>query len=586
MRDVAVFPASRVFKLPAGWLLIALLWGASCLPAVGGQDHVIPTPLFSEVASRVGLDFKHFNGASGEYYLPEIVGPGAALWDYDGDGDLDVYLVQSAMLEPGRKPAQAWFAPEPGWKPGHRLFRNELIPQSSLGFTDVTTQAGVGSVSYGMGVAVGDYDNDGDLDLYLTNYGPNLLYRNNGDATFTHLKGAGADDSRWTTSAAFLDYDRDGDLDLFVTNYGNFTVEGNNPCHNKMGIRDYCGPSAYRPVPDRLFRNEGNSKFVDVTEEAGLGAAFGTGLGAVCADFDADGWTDIYVANDETPNQLWMNQGNGTFAETGLLSGTAFNADGNAEGSMGVTAADFNNDGAEDLFMTHLVEETHTLYLNDGSAGFSDQTSRFGLTGAMTYTGFGTEWFDYDNDGNLDLFVANGAVRMTRLAEPTEYPYHQINQLFHNDGHGNYRETTARAGAALQLSEVSRGAAFGDIDNDGDVDILVTNNNGPVRLLLNEVGSRRHWLQVQLQGVTSNRYGMGARVVLIRDGKKSLWRRAHTDGSYLSANDHRVHFGLGLDAQVKAVVVHWPGGSSEIWEEIQADQLLTLREGSGRPWSP
>ena len=586
MRDVAASPAPRVCELSPGWLLITLLWGAFCLPAVGGQDQVISTPLFSEVASRVGLDFKHFNGASGEYYLPEIVGSGAALLDYDGDGDLDVYLIQSTMLEPGKKPGLAWFAPDPGWKPGHRLFRNELIPQGSLGFTDVTTQAGVGSVSYGMGVAVGDSDNDGDLDLYLTNYGPNYLYRNNGDGTFTHLEGAGAEDARWTTSAAFLDYDRDSDLDLFVTNYGNFTVGGNNPCLNKMGIRDYCGPSAYRPVPDRLFRNEGNSKFVDVTEEAGLGAAFGTGLGAVCADFDADGWTDIYVANDETPNQLWMNQGNGTFAETGLLSGTAFNADGNAEGSMGVTAADFNNDGAEDLFMTHLVEETHTLYLNDGSAGFSDQTSRFGLTGAMTYTGFGTRWFDYDNDGNLDLFVANGAVRMTRLAEPTEYPYYQINQLFHNDGHGNYRETTARAGAALQLSEVSRGAAFGDIDNDGDVDILVTNNNGPVRLLLNEVGSRRHWLQVQLQGVTSNRYGMGARVGVIRNGKKSLWRRAHTDGSYLSANDHRVHFGLGRDSQVKAVVVHWPGGSSEIWEEIQADQLLTLREGSGRPWSP
>lgn len=582
MRDVVVFPSPGGCEL----LLITLLWGAFCLPSVGGQDQVIPTSIFSEVASRVGLDFRHFNGASGEFYLPEIVGSGAALVDYDGDGDLDVYLIQSTLLEPGKNRAQGWFAPDPGWRPGHRLFRNELIPQGSLGFTDVTTQAGVGSVSYGMGVAVGDYDNDGDLDLYLTNYGPNLLYRNNGDGTFTHLKGAGADDSRWTTSAAFLDYDRDGDLDLFVTNYGNFTVEGNNPCRNKMGIRDYCGPSAYRPVPDRLFRNDGNSKFVDVTEKAGLGAAFGTGLGAVCADFDADGWTDIYVANDETPNQLWMNRGNGTFEETGFLSGTAFNADGNAEGSMGVTAADFNNDGAEDLFMTHLVEETHTLYLNDGSAGFSDQTSRFGLTRALTYTGFGTQWFDYDNDGNLDLFVANGAVRMTRLAEPTEYPYHQINQLFHNDGHGNYRETTAQAGAALQLSEVSRGAAFGDIDNDGDLDILVTNNNGPVRLLLNEIGSRRHWLQVQLQGVQSNRYGMGARVVLIRDGKKRLWRRAHTDGSYLSANHHRVHFGLGRDSQVKAVVVHWPGGASEIWEEIEPDQLLTLREGSGRPWSP
>ncbi len=566
-----------------GRLLMALLWGAFGWPVVGGQDQGAPTPLFSEVASRVGLDFKHFNGASGEFYLPEIVGSGAALLDYDGDGDLDVYLIQSTMLEPGKSPAQAWFAPEPGWKPGHRLFRNELIPQGSLGFTDVTTRTGVGSVSYGMGVAVGDYDNDGDLDFYLTNYGPNYLYRNNGDGTFTDLKEAGADDSRWTTSAAFLDYDRDGDLDLFATNYLGFTVSGNQICRT-TGARDYCFPSVYFPLPDRLYRNEENGKFVDVTEKAGLGAAFGNGLGVICADLDADGWTDIYVANDETPNQLWMNQRNGTFEDAALLSGAAYNADGKVEAGMGVSAADFDNDEDEDIFLTHLRAETHTLYLNDGSGGFSDQTSRLGLTRAMTYTGFGTRWFDYDNDGHLDLFVANGAVRMTRLAEPTEYPYHQINQLFHNDGQGNYRETTAQAGAALQLSEVSRGAAFGDIDNDGDVDILVSNNNGPVRLFLNQIGSRRHWLQVQLQGVNSNRYGLGARVGVLRDGKTTLWRRAHTDGSYLSANDHRVHFGLGSDAEVKAVVVHWPGGGREMWEEIEADGLITLREGSGKPY--
>ena len=264
--------------------LTALLWGAFCLPAVRGQEQAIPPPFFSEVASRVGLDFRHFNGASGEFYLPEIVGSGAALWDYDGDGDLDVYLIQSTMLEPGKQPAQAWFAPDPGWRPGHRLFRNELIPQGSLGFTDVTTQAGVGSVSYGMGVAVGDYDNDGDLDLYLTNYGPNLLYRNNGDGTFTHLKGAGADDSRWTTSAAFLDYDRDGDLDLFLANYLGFTVGGNQICRT-TGARDYCFPTVYSRLPDRLLRNEGNSEFVDVTERAGTGGCFRERIGSHLCGF-------------------------------------------------------------------------------------------------------------------------------------------------------------------------------------------------------------------------------------------------------------------------------------------------------------
>ena len=586
MSEVAGFPARGACPRSAGRLLAILFWGVSAWPFLGAQVPPTPTPLFSEVASQVGLDFKHFNGAGGNFYIPEIVGSGAALLDYDGDGDLDVYLVQGAMLEPGKSPSESWFAPSPGWRPGHRLYRNELIPSGNLKFREVTAETGVGSVSYGMGVAVGDYDNDGDLDLYLTNYGPNLLYRNNGDATFTPMKGMGAEDSRWTTSAAFLDYDRDGDLDLFVTNYGNFTVRGNNPCYNKMGLRDYCDPSSYRPIPDRLFRNERGRRFVDVTEDAGLGAAFGTGLGVICADFNADGWTDIYVANDRTPNQLWLNRGNGGFEEAGLFSGTAFNVDGQAEASMGVTAADFNNDGSEDLFMTHLTEETHTLYLNDGAGGFSDQTSRFGLTRVENYTGFGTQWFDYDNDGHLDLFMANGAVRMTRLAEPADYAYDQINQLFHNDGDGNYRETTAEAGAALQLSEVSRGAAFGDIDNDGDVDILVTNNNGPVRLLLNGTGSRHHWLQVQLEGVQSNRYGVGARVGVRRQGKSTLWRRAHTDGSYLNANDHRVHFGLGGDQEVEAVIVHWPGGVSETWEGVEADRLVTLQEGSGKPWKP
>ncbi len=586
MSELAGFPARTASLRPVGRLLAILLWGVSAWPFLGAQDPPASTPLFSEVASQVGLDFVHFNGAGGNYYIPEIVGSGAALLDYDGDGDLDVYLVQGAMLEPGKSPSESWFPPDPGWKPGHRLYRNELIPGGSLKFREVTVEAGVGSVSYGMGVAVGDYDNDGDPDLYLTNYGPNLLYGNNGDATFTPMKGMGAEDSRWTTSASFLDYDRDGDLDLFVTNYGNFTVKGNNPCHNKMGLRDYCGPSGYRPIPDRLFRNERGRQFVDVTEDAGLGAAFGTGLGVICADFNGDGWTDIYVANDRTPNQLWLNRGNGSFEEAGLFSGTAFNVDGHAEASMGVTAADFNNDGSEDLFMTHLTEETHTLYLNDGAGGFSDQTSRFGLTRVENYTGFGTQWFDYDNDGHLDLFMANGAVRMTRLAEPADYAYDQINQLFHNEGDGDYRETTAEAGAALQLSEVSRGAAFGDIDNDGDVDILVTNNNGPVRLLLNGTGSRHHWLLVQLQGVQSNRFGVGARVGVQRQGKRTLWRRAHTDGSYLNANDHRVHFGLGRDPEVEAVVVHWPGGGSEIWEGVEADRLVTLQEGSGIPWKP
>ena len=271
MREVAVSPARGSCPRPAGRLLAALLWGASAWPSLGAQDPSIPTPLFSEVASQAGLDFKHFNGAGGNFYLPEIVGSGAALLDYDGDGDLDVYLVQGTMLEPGERPSQSWFAPDPGWRPGHRLYRNELIPGGSLKFREVTTETGLDSVSYGMGAAVGDYDNDGDLDLYLTNYGPNLLYRNNGDATFTPMEGMGADDSRWTTSAAFLDYDRDGDLDLFLTNYVGFTVTGNQVCRT-AGARDYCLPTVYSPLARPVLSQRGRAP---ICRRDGAGGAGG-----------------------------------------------------------------------------------------------------------------------------------------------------------------------------------------------------------------------------------------------------------------------------------------------------------------------
>lgn len=541
-------------------------------------------PIFEEVAAETGLVFEHLNGATGKFFLPEIMGSGTALFDYDSDGDLDVYLLQSTVLDQNKTPIQVRLPPKPGWKPGHRLFRNELVPEGRLRFVDLTEQAGVGHVGCGMGAAVADYDNDGDLDLYVTNFGPNVLYRNNGDGTFadvTDLSGAG--DPRWSTSAAFLDYDRDGYLDLMVANYLDFTVEGNRICHG-LSIRDYCFPTVYRPQPDRLLQNRGNGKFADVTESAGLGTNFGAGLGVVSADFNDDGWIDIYVANDATPNQLWMNNANATFRDMGLLSGTAYNRDGKVEGSMGVTSADFDKDGDEDLFLTNLLEETHTLYLNNGQASFHDATGQFGLAHVTTFTGFGTEWFDYDNDGNLDLFVANGAVHMIALPQENHYAYDQKNQLFRNQGDGKYEETTLEAGTALQLSEVSRGASFGDIDNDGDVDILVTNNNGPARLLLNKIGARLHWLQVELRGVHGNRHGIGARVGVFRDGKPTLWRRAHTDGSYLSASDGRVHFGLGKDPVVKAVVVRWPSGETEKWNEgLQADSLLALRQGSGHP---
>ena len=394
-----------------------------------------PSPIFREVAQEVGLNFHHFIGATGEYFFPEIMGSGVGLFDCDGDGDLDVYFLQGTMLDKTKKMSQSLFPFSGQAPPRNRLFRNELNEKGAIHFSDVTREAGVGHEGFGMGIAGGDYNNDGHLDFYVTNFGPNVLYRNNGDGTFTDVtREAGVDDPRFSASATFIDYDSDGDLDLYVTNYVSFTVKGNKEC-DEAG-RDYCSPSVYEPVPDRLFRNEGDGKFTDMTAEAGLGTAFGAGLGVIAVDFNFDDRLDIYVANDGTPNQFWVNKGDGTFEDIGLISGTAYNLDGVAEAGMGVTAADFDGDGDEDLFITHNQRETNTLYLNGRQAGFSDATSRFGLAvPSVAYTGFGTLWFDYDHDGWLDLFVANGAVTLDSGQPPdSAYPFAQTSSSEATEG--------------------------------------------------------------------------------------------------------------------------------------------------------
>jgi len=564
-------------------LLLSGLAGELASPVFA---HPSPVPLFREVAEEVGLKFHHFTGATGEFYMPEIMGSGVALFDYDNDGDLDVYLIQGATFDPAQDPRHTKFPPPAGWKPGNRLFRNLLSETGKLQFVDVTEQAGVGHVAYGMGVAVGDYDNDGFQDLYVTNFGRNVLYHNNGDGTFTDVTAkAGVDDQRWSTSAAWVDYDRDGRLDLFVANYLDFTVKGNKHCFAPTGERDYCTPKMYQPVPARLFHNRGDGTFEDVTEAAGIGAAIGPGLGVVCADFNGDGWPDIYVANDGSAAHLWINQRNGTFKEESLLAGAAYSVDGLPQAGMGVTAGDFDGDGDEDIFKTNLTNEGANLYVNDGRGNFYDASAEFGLLlPTFPYTGFGTEWFDYDNDGRLDLFIANGAVNGMESLRGSPYPFGQPNQLFHNEGPGNkFREMSANAGPAFASSEVSRGAAFGDIDNDGAIDIVVANNNGRVRLLLNQsrLLNRNHWLLVRLEALHGNRFGVGAKVELRQRGRKLL-RRAHADSSYLSANDIRVHFGLGEEARIEEITVHWPSGECEAWDRIQADRIVTIRQGSGR----
>jgi hypothetical protein len=556
----------------AAWLAAAL--AASC--ALAAEQGPPAAPLFAESAAATGLTFAHVSGASGEYYMAEQMGAGVALFDYDGDGDLDVYLVQGGSL--GSKPAAAAVT--------SRLFRNDLTVGADgsrkLRFTDVTEKAGVGARTYGMGAATGDYDGDGDLDLLVTSFGPEVLYRNNGNGTFTDVtKESGVGDPQWSAGAAFVDYDRDGDLDLFVANYLDFTIANNKRCNDSLGARDYCSPRAYRPVPDRLYRNDGKGRFTDVTEAAGITKADGAGLGVSTGDYNGDGWLDLYVANDATPNQLWINQKNGTFKDEGLLSGTALNAAGNPEGSMGIASGDFDLDGDEDLFVTNIVGETFVLYANDGRGSFDDARTRVGLAApTAAFTGFGTDWFDYDNDGWLDLFIANGAVNIVEAQRGQKFPFKMRNQLFRNTGSGRFEQTSKAGGEAFERLDIGRAAAFGDVDNDGDIDVVTTNNSGPVQLLLNQIGTKNHWVDVRLEQPQGNRLGFGAWVGIERAGKPTIWRRVKTDGSYLAAGDVRVHAGLGASAAMTAITVQWPDGVRERWTNVSGDRVVTLQRGT------
>jgi hypothetical protein len=544
---------------------------------------VLFAPLFTERAEQVGLRFKHYNGMTGKFYLPEITGSGAALFDFDNDGDLDVFLVQGNVLEPGTKPGDTLFPWRGAEPPRGRLFRNDLIlgkEVRTLKFTDVTQQSGIVADGYGMGAASGDINNDGLPDLYLTNLGANQMYLNKGDGKFVDVtKESGTDDPRWSTSASFFDYDRDGWLDLMLVNYADFSVTNSPNCYAATTARDYCTPRVFRAPGNRLLHNKGNGVFEDATVSAGVGKEFGHGLGIVTADFNGDDWIDIYVANDGDQNQLWINQKNGTFVNDALLAGAAVNRNGQTEAGMGVDAGDFDGNGTDDIFVTHLMDETNTLYVNLGQALFEDRTREAGLgMPGRRFTGFGTFFFDYDNDGWLDLFVANGAVQLLpelmRSKDP--FPLGQPDQVFRNTARGSFVEVVNELGPEFQLLETGRGSAFGDVDNDGDTDVLVVNNNGPVRLFLNEVGNRNHWLGLRLVG-KNGRDTLGAHVEIVIAKDRVLRRRVRTDGSYLSANDPRVLVGLGVATRVQTVRVRWPDGTTEEFKDVAVDKYTTLK---------
>ena len=586
------------------WAIIAVLAPMTLSLTRGLQDPESresekgssSTRIFLDRAQDVGIDFVHFNGMSGEHYFCEMMGAGGAVFDYDNDGDLDLYLVQGHMLGPEKTLSDAVFSPPDSRPLTDRLYRNDLHVEADgrrrLRFTDVTEGSGIQAPGYGMGVATGDFNNDGWTDLYVTNFGSNQMFRNNGDGTFTDVTGAtGTDDPRWSVSAAFLDYDRDGWLDLYVGNYVNFSFSNHKLCFSfgnvsSKSAREYCDPSRYEPLPESLFHNRGDGTFEDVSRKSGIAGQSNGALGVSSADFNGDGWIDIYVANDKRPNHLWINQKDGRFRNEALVSGCAVSGEGFAESSMGVDAGDFDNDGDEDLFMTHMsLNEKNTLYLNNGKGWFEDVSYPSGLAlPSVVFTGFGTAFLDYDNDGLQDILAANGHVKgieaLVRANDP--YPLHQTNQLFRNLGEGRFQEVTDTAGAVFRLSEVSRGAAFGDVDNDGDTDVLLLNNSGRARLLINQSGAAKHWLGLRMVGEKSSRDMLGTRVAVLLSQGPTLWRRARSDGSYASANDPRVLVGVGEATRVQAVRAYWPDGQVEEWQEIPIDTYTTMRQGTGR----
>ncbi len=555
--------------------LLKVMAGALAQKPVARSLSATPAPIpvtYVDVARSAGITFQHDNAASSEKYLIETMGSGCGWIDYNQDGLLDLYLVNGAATRL--------------YKPQHQL-RSALYRNNGDGtFSDVTTQAGVGAEGlFGMGIAVGDYDNDGYPDLYVTGYDRSILYRNNGNGTFTDVTAhAGvANQNMWGSSAAWFDYDNDGRLDLVIANYVDWSPDNNLWCgEHKEGYRGYCRPDAYHPQTPTLYHNNGDGTFTDVSKSSGVGAKAGNGLGVVTFDYDNDGWQDIFIANDAMPNFLFHNNRDGTFREVGYMAGAAVSIDGRTEAGMGTDAGDTMGNGWLDLIVTHLDFEQARLYRNLKDGSFEDVTfqAKLGFT-TFHLSGFGVRFMDYDNDGARDVLMANGHILDNIQLIHADTRYAEPKLMHRNIGRGVFENVSAKLGPDFVLPRVSRGAAVADYDNDGDLDILVSNNGQPAQLLRNDGGNKYHWLEIFLVGTKSNRDGVGARVKVVA-GDLTQYDQRKGGMSFQSAQDPRLHFGLGKRETIDSIEIQWPSGMQTKLSNIKADQIITIKEGEGQ----
>ncbi|MGH9971046.1 MAG: CRTAC1 family protein [Pyrinomonadaceae bacterium] len=548
------------------WLVLTFL---TLLPLPCSQITHAQTSsvLFTDVAQQAGITFKHVASPDKKYIVESMSG-GVALIDYNNDGYLDIYFVNSLTVDLVKS---------------NQKTKSALYHNNGDGtFTDVTAKAGVGDIGWGMGVAVGDYDNDGFDDLYVTCLGKNRLFKNNGNGSFKDVtQNAGVGDPRWSTGAAFVDFDRDGKLDLFVSNYVAFDIDhlpefGKGRTCQYKGVAVQCGPRGLPGAGDSLYRNNGDGTFEDVSKKAGVSDPSGFyGLGVICSDFDDDGWVDIFVANDSTPNFLYHNNGDGTFKEIAFPAGVAVNENGSEQGSMGVTLGDYDHDGKLDLFVTNFADEYNTLYHADGPNSFTDLSYASKVAAvSLPYVGWGTKFFDYDNDGWVDLYVANGHVY------PQLESYRQRSLVHRNNRDGTFVEVAAELGAPLGEKRVGRGAAFGDIDNDGDVDIVVNDLDGGPQVLRNDGGNANNFILIKTIGVKSNRDGVGARAKVVAADLTQI-DEVRSGASYISQSDLRLHFGLGKRPKISLIEIRWPSGAVDKISDVSVNRMLTIKEGQG-----